>query len=220
MSFRAIIIYQPRWSKVAWQSPPYGPNERPSFGFKRIPEPIPPSASLEDFNLIARGGDRNAFVKVLLHESVFEEFDHTRVFSNEVEQGGFLVGQVYQDREVNGTYLLEITAAINAEHTGASLLHFTYTGDSFSAFKQTLREQYPRQRLLGWYHTHLFPATKAMGLSSIDLQLHFTTFRLPWQLAALVNLDSPKRRTLRFYVRQSNIMILCPQWIINSGKSL
>ncbi len=195
---------------------PYGPNERPAFELKRIPEPPLPKASLEDFHLISSGGDRQAFVKVLVHEPVFNDFDHQRTFSNQVEEGGFLVGRVYEDRDVIGTYWVEVTSAVKAEHTGASLFHFTYTGDSFAAFKRILREQYPEQRLLGWYHTHLFPATPAMGLSSIDLQSHFTTFRLDWQLAALINLDSPSQRTLRFYVRQSNIMMLCPQWIVQS----
>ncbi|OAD18779.1 hypothetical protein THIOM_005616 [Candidatus Thiomargarita nelsonii] len=193
---------------------PYGANEQPSFGFRRIPEEAPPKASLDDFKIIAGGGEHNAFVKVLVHEPVFNEFDKIKPFSSQVEEGGFLVGQVYEDRDVAGTYLLELTAAVNAEHTGASLLHFTYTGDSFSAFKRTLREQHPNERLLGWYHTHLFPATNTMGLSTIDLQLHFTTFRLPWQLAALINLDTPNRRTLRFYVRQSDVMVPCPRWII------
>jgi len=195
---------------------PYGPNERPAFELKRIPEPPLPEARLEDFRLMGGGGDRQAFVKVLVHEPVFNNFDHRLPFSNAVEEGGFLVGRVYQDRDVAGTYLVELTAAVKAEHTGASLFHFTYTGDSFAAFKRILREQYPEQRLLGWYHTHLFPATTTMGLSSIDLQSHFATFSLDWQLAALINLDSPTQRTLRFYVRRSEIMVLCPQWIIQS----
>jgi proteasome lid subunit RPN8/RPN11 len=193
---------------------PYGPDERPAFGFKRLPEAALPKASLADFNLIGGGGDHQAFVKVLVSQTVYEAFNKTKPFSNEVEEGGFLVGRVYEDHEVAGTYLLKLVAAVNAEYTGASLLHFTYTGDSFSAFNQTLREQYPNERLLGWYHTHLFPATTAMGLSSIDLALHFTTFRLAWQLAALINLEDANRRTLRFYVRQSDIMVPCPQWII------
>mgnify|MGYP003425073453 CR=1 FL=1 len=40
------------------------------------------------------------------------------------------------------------------------------------------------------------------------------TFTIPWQLAGLINLDGEKR-TLRFYVRQGNEMILCPYWVID-----
>ncbi len=193
---------------------PYGENERPAFGLRRIPDEPLPEKSLDDYKILKQGGDHQAFVKVLLHEHLFNEFDRIRPFSDEVEEGGFLVGRVYEDRDTQGTYLLELTNGLNAEHTGASLLHFTYTGDSFSTFKQTLRKEHPEERLLGWYHTHLFPATDSMGLSSIDLQLHFTTFRMPWQLAGLINIDGRSHRTIRFYVRQSNIMVPCPQWVV------
>jgi hypothetical protein len=67
--------------------------------------------------------------------------------------------------------------------------------------------------MLGWYHTHLFAATDDIGLSTIDFRLHFTTFRLPWQIAGLVNLDG-QQRVLRFYVRQHDTMALCPQQAI------
>ncbi len=193
---------------------PYKENERPAFGLRRIPDEPLPKASLDDFSILTFGHDHRAFAKVLLHEPLLRELDKTRQFSREVEEGGFLIGQVYEDRDTAGTYLLEVTNAIEAEHTGASLLHFTYTGDSFSSFKQTLRNEYPQERMLGWYHTHLFPASDAMGLSSIDLRLHYTTFRQPWQLAGLINMDGPDRRTIRFYVRQTDLMIHCPQWII------
>ncbi len=193
---------------------PYGENERPAFGLRRIPDDPPPRASLDDFDILQYGLDQRAFVKVLMREAQQEEFAKTRRFSDKVEEGGFLVGRVYEDADMEGAYLLELTNAVNAEHTGASLLHFTYTGDSFSSFKEILRREHPGERMLGWYHTHLFPATDSMGLSSIDLQLHYTTFRQPWQLAGLINIDAPDRRTLRFYVRQKDLMIPCPQWII------
>ena len=193
---------------------PYGENEKPAFGFQRIPDAPLPKVSLDDFEIISFSHDHRAFVKVLLHERLFEELNKNRDFSRELEEGGFLIGLAYEDSDNEGTYLLELTHAIEAEHTGASLLHFTYTGDSFSSFKQTLRREHPQERLLGWYHTHLFPATDAMGLSSIDLQLHYTTFRQPWQLAGLINMDSSDFRTIRFYVRQADLMIPCPQWII------
>ena len=52
------------------------------------------------------------------------------------------------------------------------------------------------------------------GLSSIDLQLHFSTFTIPWQLAGLINLGGADR-TLRFYVRQGEEMAECPYWVIH-----
>lgn len=104
---------------------------------------------------------------------------------------------------------MHVTGALPAEQVGASLLHFTFTGDSFDRVKRRLDQDRQGERLLGWYHTHLFPATEAMGLSSIDYRLHFTTFRIPWQVAGLVNLDGDDR-VLRFYVRRGDEMSLCP----------
>jgi hypothetical protein len=193
---------------------PYLEGEAPSFRIRRIPEPQPPQAGLADFGVEAADGDRAAFAKVLVPRALFDDLTGTRPLSSDVEEGGFLLGRVYEDRDCGDTFLLELTAAPNAEYTGASLLHFTFTGDSFEAVKRALQIAHPGERLLGWYHTHLFAATQEMGLSSIDLKLHFTTFRLPWQLAGLINLDDAQR-TLRFYVRRANDMILCPHWVIH-----
>lgn len=188
--------------------------KKPIFSIKRVKEAPLQKVFLDDFNATFFSGDQTSRVKILVHECVYQELDKTRIFSSKVEEGGFLVGKVYEDADIPETYILELTAAIKAEHTGASLLHFTYTGDSFSAFNTTLRREYKDQRLIGWYHTHLFPATECMGLSSIDLDLHFSTFRQPWQVAGLVNLDAPGQRTLRFYVKQDSLMLPCAQWML------
>jgi proteasome lid subunit RPN8/RPN11 len=197
---------------------PYADGESPSFGVRRVPEPDPPLRTLQHFSITANGDKGSAFVKVLVQEQVARDLAESRSFSNEVEEGGFLLGRAYRDQEAEGTFLLEVTDALTARHTGASLLHFTFTGDSFQAVKQALRER-SEESLLGWYHTHLFPASSEMGLSSIDLRLHFTTFRKPWQLAGLVNLDGNSHRTLRFYVRQADTMALCPQWIVGDNAA-
>jgi hypothetical protein len=191
---------------------PYREGEAPPFRIRRVPEEPLPEAALADFGVTFAGTDGAAFAKVLVPRPLHHDLTAARPLSDQVEEGGFLIGRAYRDRDAAGTYLLEVTAALPAEHTGASLLHFTFTGDSFEAVKRALREAHPGKRLLGWYHTHLFAATEEMGLSSIDLRLHFTTFRQPWQLAGLVNLDGD-RRTLRFYVRQQDTMALCPQWV-------
>ncbi len=188
----------------------YRADETPSFRVRRVPDPDPELAALSAFNIDAEDGE---FVKVMVHEQVDRLLRHERDFSHEVEEGGFLVGRVFRDAVHDGTFLVEVTGALDARHTGASLLHLTFTGDSFQDVKQTLRER-PDDQLLGWYHTHLFPAQERMGLSTIDLELHFTTFHKPWQLAGLVNLERDGGRTLRFYVRREDTMDLCPQWII------
>ncbi|MCP4654200.1 MAG: hypothetical protein GY856_02155 [bacterium] len=153
--------------------------------------------------------ERTDFVKVLVEEGVHDELCTSRQFSDQVEEGGFLVGNVFADEEHPGTYIAQVTGALAAHKTGASLLHFTFTGDSFDHVNQVLERERPGERILGWYHTHLFPATNDLGFSTIDIRLHFTTFRIPWQIAGLVNI-ARGQRVLRFYVRRHDTMALCP----------
>lgn len=188
-----------------------GNGDPPSFVIRRISEERPPEISLTDFAVTAQGTDRAAPIKVLLPRVLAHDIA-TRPLSSEVEEGGFLVGRVFQESGGDDTYIVHLTGAETADYTGASLFHFTFTGDSFGAVKRTLREQRPGDRLLGWYHTHLFAATEAMGLSSIDVTLHCTTFTLPWQVAGLVNVER-NERTLRFYARRGQAMIRCPHWV-------
>lgn len=192
----------------------YREDEKPSFRLRRVPEPDPPLAALSDFGV---AGESGRLVKVLVHAAVRRQLRELQEFSQELEEGGFLVGRVYRDRHCDGTFLVEVTAAPSARFTGASLLHFTFTGDSFQDVKRTLHGRQGEQ-LLGWYHTHLFPATAEMGLSTVDLDLHFSTFRKAWQLAGLINLERDGRRTLRFYVRLDSDMALCPQWEVQPDR--
>ncbi len=223
------------------------------FRIRQVEEPAPAWArrgtfdSAGDFignaNANAKGGQDQieaptGTVRVLVSHDVAALLASTRAFSHELEEGGFLLGRVYRDADrvdigddtnrgeaggAKGGYIAVITDAVVAEHTGASLLHFAFTGDSFAAIKERLHGQADK-RLMGWYHTHLFPATPSFGLSSIDVQSHFTTFRMPWQLAGLINIDSTdgdtgsESRVLRFYVRDGDTMVRCPHEIVPAGS--
>ncbi len=157
------------------------------------PEP-PPLLSLRDLGLTPTTGPH----QVLLSEAVVDAFTRTMAFDADVEDGGFLVGAVHRDRDAPGRYIVEVTAIVPAERTGASLMHFTFTGESFLRVSELLTRRGSGGQLVGWYHTHLFAATDDFGLSSIDIELHKSTFRQPWQVAALVNL-AHDGRTLRCY---------------------
>jgi hypothetical protein len=153
-------------------------------------------------------------INVLVCGDVVASLGGTLPFSMEVEEGGFLSGRVRRADGPEVQYIVEVSGVSPAKHSGASLMHFTFTGDSFGAMNQILSSERPGEQLLGWYHTHLFPATDEMGLSSIDVDLHFETFRLPWQVAGLVNVADGKR-VLRFYARHGDEMRECPQWVVD-----
>ncbi len=196
---------------------PFDVGEKPGFTIRRVAEEPPPSKSIEDFGVRADGRHRDAEVKVLLSSQLEQNLRQARILSDQVEEGGFLIGRVFRDSQTEGAHLVEVTDALAAEYTGASLLHFTFTGDSFAEVKRTLRTGRPGERLVGWYHTHLFPATEEMGLSSVDFTLHFSTFTIPWQLAGLINIEDTGR-ILRFYARKGTGMELCPHWLIDGAE--
>jgi hypothetical protein len=193
---------------------PLDADDGPTFTIRPLEESPLPEISLADLGVAEPATAGGAPVGVVLSRAVAHELSYERPLSERVEEGGFLVGHAYRDATVAGGYLVQVTGAPMAMHTGASLLHFTYTGDSFAALKETLRRGGSRDRLLGWFHTHLFPASIPMGLSSIDVTLHFGTFTLPWQVAGLINLGGPRGRTLRFYVRRGEIMVQCRHWVV------
>jgi hypothetical protein len=193
---------------------PYAPGEEPAFRIRPIPPEPPAPLSAAAFGVARPGPDWSGrpghtdLVEILVAPTLLADLLKARPFSPEMEEGGFLIGQIYADEDRPGTYLAEVSDAVPADQVGASFLHFTFTGDSFDRIKQRLATEHRGQRLLGWFHTHLFPAAETMGLSSVDLRLHFTTFRVPWQIAGLVNIDG-EDRVLRFYVRDGDRMALC-----------
>ncbi|GAA3250385.1 JAB N-terminal domain-containing protein [Dactylosporangium siamense] len=166
------------------------------FHLEAVQEPDPPTATPADLGVTAGGtGDRDLLA---LTPEVHDGFVRSTPFSSDVEEGGFLVGEVFLDAQRPGRHLIRMIDALPAERTGASMLQFTFTGESFLRINDIIARRGPQFRLIGWYHTHLFPATDAIGLSSIDVELHARMFRRPWQVAALVNLDG-STRTLRVY---------------------
>lgn len=178
-----------------------GPWPRLNLAVEEMPDPEPPATTLAA--LVGPGGRTGADLTappavVVVPESILVSLTETYPFSDEVEEGGFLAGAVYRDAERPDGYLVHVTAFLAAERTGASMLSFTFTGESFLRVGQQLESRGDEEKLLGWYHTHLFAATSGMGLSSVDEELHRSTFRRPWQVAALVNITR-RGRVLRFY---------------------
>jgi hypothetical protein len=181
------------------------------FHVEEMPEPEPAAATPAELGApLAEPGD--APVVVILEPDAQAALAELMPFSDNVEEGGFLAGHVYSDATRPGNYVVVVTAVLRAERTGASLLHFTFTGDSFLRVGDVISGRGADEVLVGWYHSHLFPASSALGLSSIDVDLHTNTFRRPWQVAGLVNL-SADTRLVRFYAERDGRMMEVPIWV-------
>jgi len=190
-----------------------GESKPPLFRVEEVLPPEPAPATLADLGVSdAATPDAGAVVGVVLSPRAHDSLAQAMDLSRHIEEGGFLVGRVFGNADQPGRYLVKITEVIEAERTGASLLHFTFTGDSFTRIGALIATRQTDEELVGWYHTHLFPASEELGLSSIDVDLHTDTFRQPWQVAGLVNITEDER-VVRFYSCEHGVMTRAPVWV-------
>ncbi|MBG0562562.1 JAB N-terminal domain-containing protein [Actinoplanes aureus] len=189
------------------------------LNLEEVAEPEPPPARLADLGVPE--SDRKSTVlepadevAVVFGPEAARALRHDLPLSEEVEEGGFLVGLVRRDADHPERYLVEVVHALPAERTGASMLQFTFTGESFLRANDAVQRLGGDLQLVGWYHTHLFPASDRLGLSSSDVDLHSRTFRRRWQIAGLLNLDGGER-VLRAYGWNGRRMRRLPHWVVD-----
>ena len=135
-------------------------------------------------------------VQVFIAQSTFETLQAIARQDVPIEQGGVLVGQVY--RSANAHYLVEITGHIVAEGASASAAELRYNFDLWLHQSGYLKEHFPGQRIVGWYHTHLVtidiqpdedtaePQTTALFFSDHDRFMHRRFFSEPWYVAMVL----------------------------------
>jgi hypothetical protein len=186
---------------------------------EELPDPEPPPNTLMGLNVAdpdhpsgGPGDDPDAEPVGIVLSPTANEVLTGHEFSLEVEEGGFVIGHLHLDRDHPGRHLLEVTAVVPAQSTGASLLRFTFTGESFLRLSDLIARRGRDEHILGWYHTHLFAATPDFGLSTVDVKLHTSTFRRKWQVAALLNLGT-EGRVLRFYRADGDRLTEAPFWV-------
>lgn len=212
-----IALVRPAPEMVNQVDIPGRPRGPRLFHIEEVEAPDPPRAGLAALGVEgheqARPPEDASPVAVVVAPSVMQDLTGELPFSSEIEEGGFLAGHVYRDEDNPHGHLVKVSAALRAERTGASMFHFTFTGESFLRISELLGARGQDEQLVGWYHTHLFKATSALGLSSIDVDLHTSTFHQPWQVAALVNIASDGGRMLRFYRADGRKMAQAPYWV-------
>lgn len=134
--------------------------------------------------------------------------------SDRVEDGGFLAGTCRRCAHHPEAYILRINQVVKARHVRASATRITFTGDSFSAVHDWIAKHDEELDLLGWYHTHLCSPEAEVGLSTMDVDMHLSTFRRPWQVAGLICHDYSDR-SIRFYYNAGMTMSECQAWVID-----
>jgi JAB N-terminal domain len=185
----------------------------PAFSVQQVEAPVAEGVDAAELGIDpATLGRVNVLVSGHVHDLILMRLP----LSERIEEGGFLLGRIRPAADGPGRQFAQITHVTPASQAGASAVHFTFTPDSFKDVNQRLSERDQDEELVGWYHTHLFPATTnigtATGLSTIDIDTHSATFRRSGQVAGLINIFD-NRRVLRFYSKVGDEMEECQVWI-------
>lgn len=136
---------------------------------------------------------------IVIHRAVFQALQAIARRDVQVEQGGMLVGSVTRSADPGGGYLVAITGHIPAEGASASLVELRYNFESWQQQTARLKEQFPGQQIVGWYHTHLIKAevaSKDAPDETVSTEFFFSEedrfmqrqfFAEPWYAAMVLN---------------------------------
>ncbi|MEH1799004.1 MAG: Mov34/MPN/PAD-1 family protein [Nostoc sp.] len=127
-----------------------------------------------------------------------------------VEVGGLLLGEVYQQQE---SYFVNITDVLPAKHTQAGALDITFTGQTWLDLIAD-RSHYPEKITVGWYHSH--PGI-GVFFSTQDLFTHRSFFaNKPWYIALVID---PKSGEQGVFVWDGDRIVSCPISSISLKRS-
>lgn len=126
------------------------------------------------------GDPENGKVVVHLSRDVRDAIFRHGMNHQDREVGGILVGSVSQDN--NGKYIVDIVGAVEAGAAPGNQSQMQFTGEVWFHLLQSVRQRYPDQKVVGWYHTH--PNLGAF-LSDDDVASHRVAFSHPWHIACV-----------------------------------
>lgn len=124
--------------------------------------------------------------------------------SMHAEVCGVLVGRLCKDKD--SPYLL-IDGRIEGKYASHQSGSVTFTSETWTYINDQLSEQFPEERIVGWYHTH--PGF-GIFLSNMDAFIHQNFFSLKWQCAYVFD---PQAETDGFFyndgsnLNQENVFV-------------
>lgn len=183
--------------------------DEPRIQFRPVAEPPPPERDPADFEPVQRRGQgRPQQGRILIPAPLYDDLRRHLELSNNKEEGGYILGNLYRqpgspekESDPDFRWLVEVTDLVMAEDTVGSPALLLFTGDSWSKISRRRDRDFRDRKLVGWFHTHLFPASDSFGLSGLDQDMHAWYLPRPWQIAILLNLEGAEERTVRCYQR-------------------
>jgi len=183
--------------------------DEPRIKFTKVAEPPLPERAPATFGTVESHGKGTPQAgRVFMPDRLYAELRHSLTLSQKDEEGGYLLGNVYRlpgsaekEDDANFRWLVEVTDLLMAENTVGTPVMLLFTGDTWSRVSRRRDREFAERKLVGWFHTHLFPASDSFGLSGLDQDMHGWYLSKPWQVAILVNLENGNERTVRCYQR-------------------
>lgn len=111
-----------------------------------------------------------------------------RRHDNLVEQGGYMLGNVYRDSKTNTLFAIvsHLVPVHGAEGTEGFLDMGTDASyDATLRENELIQEQENKIRRVGWYHTH--PDTLGVFMSGTDMKTQRKSYSQDWQFAVVLN---------------------------------
>lgn len=131
---------------------------------------------------------------------------------NLVEQGGYMLGNVYKYPKSDQLYAIvsKLIPVVSAEGTSAYLDMGTDASYEASiAEQQAIIDSDNELRRIGWYHTH--PGSLGVFMSGTDMKTQTKSYSQEWQFAVVLN---PQKRIWRgfngYKAKECECVFLCP----------
>lgn len=125
--------------------------------------------------------DARAKLRVAIERSAYAELSAHAKSSLSAEVCGVLVGHVCQDDE--GLFV-SVEAVIRGTAANQASAHVTFTQETWNAIHKVLEQDYPKSKIVGWYHTH--PGF-GVEFSEMDLFIQRNFFSGPAHLALVTD---------------------------------
>ena len=142
--------------------------------------------------------------QVVLRRSVASDIRAHAKSSPDIEICGVLVGEVYCD---DAGPWCSVTANIRGNHASGRNAQVTFNAETWTDIHQQMEQKHPKQRILGWYHSH--PGF-GIFLSEMDVFIQHHFFSAPWQIAYV---DDPRGGDRGMFVWRQGVPVREPHLI-------
>ncbi|MGD0092681.1 MAG: Mov34/MPN/PAD-1 family protein [Planctomycetota bacterium] len=124
--------------------------------------------------------------RVHISEEAYSRMRKHAETTNEVELAGVLIGTVHRD---GAGFFLMINGVIEGQNANNYGAQVTFTHQTWEHINKTKDAQYPKERIVGWYHTH--PGF-GVFLSGMDSFIQENYFNHPYQVAIVIETKQNK----------------------------